>query len=79
MVKKAIVLFLASLYLLGATEAYQLLKVPFSERFESPLPDMSTEKVTLKAFALENIPSEMIKRASSFFNISLILGCANID
>ena len=27
--KKAIVLFLISLYLLGATEAYQLLKMPF--------------------------------------------------
>jgi hypothetical protein len=28
-VKKAVVLFLMSLYLLGATEAYQLLKLPF--------------------------------------------------
>jgi len=64
---------------IGAHPLHQALNVPFKLRFERPVPFMSTWKVTLKADALENIPVEMISRASNFLNISLILSSANID
>lgn len=64
---------------IGFAVPFQLLKVPLTVGVVKPVTDdMSTEKVTLKAIELETIPNEMIKRASSFFNISLILGLANI-